>query len=175
MTKRQEFGSKWLWSISRSETEFNWRDWEKPRERSVRIAEIPAQIQTWYFPNTNAERYHWKNLQLRCCVGRCGYECWCIKWRSLSVRKLLMNCGQSVYVYVCVCVRREAVVCWAKLSLGVSLALLSSQTWVLKKFRESLLESRCRETTCMGVVLIRKQKEWRDKMSPEWNWWGSRI
>jgi hypothetical protein len=50
------FARKGLWSNRDTVPEFACRDWGKPQNSSVRIADFPAQILTEYLPNASPER-----------------------------------------------------------------------------------------------------------------------
>jgi hypothetical protein len=45
---------------------FAWRDWENPRNNSIRIVNVPAEIRTKRLPKTNLESYRYANLLVLC-------------------------------------------------------------------------------------------------------------
>jgi hypothetical protein len=53
------FGRKWSWRNRGNILEFACRDWGKPQETAVRIADALAKIQTEHLLNTSLEGYHY--------------------------------------------------------------------------------------------------------------------
>jgi hypothetical protein len=86
ITDKRWFGRKSSWPTRNILQLFSWSNRVKQRERSISMADVPAEIRTEHIPNTSLERYFWTTLYdlFRFQVRLLN----CEHWSSMLLRKV---------------------------------------------------------------------------------------
>jgi hypothetical protein len=96
---------------------FVWRDWGKPWRLSVRIAGVPAKIQTEHLPNTSLEHYHYTNKLDLWVSQHCFIKC---RSQAVSCRWWWTTLSFSLLIYPLQFKVTRCIVCFWRLVISVN-------------------------------------------------------